>query len=1048
MLDVLEKNKEKSTGVFFNPFPGLRPFGLDESHLFFGREGQSDDVVEMLAANRFAAVIGASGSGKSSLMYCGIVPMLYGGFISNIGSSWHTIITRPGSGPVDNMADAIVDSLKDDEKEDIHLKKHITSTVLRGSSLGLVEAIRQINRPKNENILLVVDQFEELFRFKRSDKDKNSENESLAFIKLLVNAVEQSELPIYVLITMRSDFIGDCAQFPELTSKINKAHYLVPQMTRDDLRDAIAGPVAVGGGMISSRLVEELLNGVGDNPDQLPILQHALMRTWDYWVKFRVDEEPLDLKHYDAIGRMDQALSLHANEAYDELTQDQKVQCERIFKSLTEKGADNRGIRHPSSAEEVRRIANISLLQLTDIVDKFRKEGRSFLSPGIDTEITEKSIFDISHESLMRVWTRLNNWVEDEASSSQMYLRLSEASAQYQVGKTGLWRPPDLQLALNWREKHQPNLPWAERHDPAFERAIVFLDTSQKEFEEEEKNKLRLQKRALRRTRFFAIVLGLFTVMAFGLMLWAFTQKQEADKQKIIANANAALAEEKTNLAEAARKEALKEKEAAEIAKSEALKEKEAANLARREAEKAKENALYQTQLAKDALARAEREKNRAESALLQAEKAKQEALVQKEVADNERLNAENSKKDALNLRMLSIANAMAVKSQQINRDTFKRGVIALQAHDFNKEFGGKKYNPDIYNGMYYALKILKEEEYNSLVGHSEAIRGLVYGPVDKMLYSAASDGKIIRWNNGEPEVLFEGKELFRSLVISDDNQWLAASTDGAVIHVFNLSEEKVKSTKLQGHKGIVWNLHFVENSSNLYSLGRDGLINKWDVESSQLLNTIDTDEKIRSISINENANQIVGASLSGSLFTWDLAGNGKEVVSTGKDSYYSVSQSIDGKYIAAGDKNGHVNLWDATTKELITVLEGQNARINQIVFSDDNKMIAAASSDKSVQVWNLDNFNDQPLMLNDHEWWVFSIAFSPDNEFLLSGCSDNLIRKWPLDTQKMADEIQSKMKRNMSLKEWDRYVAEDIDYRRTVEELPLGEGVIEDVKE
>ena len=707
MLEVLDHKISNQTDVFFNPFPGLRPFGLEESHLFFGREGQSDEVVEMLAANKFAAVIGASGSGKSSLMYCGIIPMLYGGFISNIGSSWHTIVTRPGSGPIDNLSNSIVESLKDTDGEDVPLKKHITSTVLRGSSLGLVEAIRQINRPKDENILLVVDQFEELFRFKKNNRDKNAENESLAFIKLLVNAVEQSELPIYVIITMRSDFIGYCAQFPDLTSKINKAHYLVPQMTRENLRDAIAGPVAVGGGAISSRLVEELLNGVGDNPDQLPILQHALMRTWDYWVKNRVDDTPMDLKHYDAIGRMEQALSLHANEAYDELTQEQKAQCERIFKSLTEKGADNRGIRHPSSAEEVRRIANISLPQLTEVVDKFRKEGRSFLSPGIETEVTDKTIFDISHESLMRVWSRLNNWVDDEASSVQMYLRLSDAAAQYQVGKTGLWRPPDLQLALNWKEKHQPNLPWAERYDPAFERAIVFLDTSQKEYEEEEKNKIRLQKRALRRTRFFAIILGLFTFLAFGLMLWAFTQKQEADKQKLIANKSAALAEEKTRLAEAARLEALKEKEAADLARQEALREKEAADLARQEAEKAKENALYQTQLAQQALAQAEKEKNRAERALIQAEQSKREALLQKEVADQERLNAEKSQKDALNLRMLSIANAMAVKSQQINRDTLKRGVIALQAHDFNKEYGGDEYNPDVYNGLYYLPRTL-----------------------------------------------------------------------------------------------------------------------------------------------------------------------------------------------------------------------------------------------------------------------------------------------------------------------------------------------------
>jgi WD40 repeat protein/energy-coupling factor transporter ATP-binding protein EcfA2 len=1047
MLDVLEKKEgAKNKEIYFNPFPGLRPFAIDESHLFFGREGQSDDVVEMLARNKFAAVIGASGSGKSSLMYCGIIPVLYGGLIANAGSSWHTIVSRPGSGPIDNLAEAIVQSLKEDNESEVKLKKHITSTVLRSSSLGLVEAIRQIKRPKGENILLVVDQFEELFRFKKSNKDQNSENESLAFIKLLVNAINQSELPIYIIITMRSDFIGDCAQFPELTSKINKSHYLVPQMTREDLRDAIAGPVAVGGGEMSTRLVEELLNSVGDNPDQLPILQHSLMRTWNYWQEHRVENEPMDLKHYDAVGRMEQALSLHANEAFDELNQTEKVYCERIFKSLTEKGADNRGIRHPSTSAELMKISGASLPVLTSIVDHFRADGRSFITPAISTPITEGTVFDISHESLMRVWGRLNSWVEDEASAIQMYLRLSEAAALYQVGKSGLWRPPDLQLALNWREKHQPNLAWAERFDPAFERAEVFLESSTKEFEEEEANKLRLQKRTLKRTRFFAVILGIFTVFAFGLMLWAFTQKQEADKQKILADKNAVLADEKTVLAEEAKRAALVDKEAAEVAKKDALEQKElaveakeSALQAKEEAEKEKRNAEYQKRLAVEALGVAEIEKNKAKAAQQRAEKQERLATSAKEEADVQRANAEKSQKDALNLRMLSIANAMAVKSQQINRDTNKRGLIALQAHDFNKEFGGNEYNPDVYNGLYYALKLLNEEEYNSLQGHTEAIRALEYGG-DK-LYSVGSDGLVIRWDNNEPNVLLSTDDVFRSMTISEDNNWLAVSTDGSLVYLLDLTDDKKKPIKLDGHRGIVWDLVF--DKTSLYSLGRDGNIVQWNLDTHDKMNVIETGEKVRAMGISKN--NIVGASLSGSIFLWNKNGGAKEILTVDQDSYYSVQFSHDSKYIVAGDKNGYVKVWNADSKQLITVLEGQNARINALVFSNDDKMLAAASSDKSVQVWHMDKLNDQPMSLTDHEWWVFGIAFSPDNKTLISGCSDHLIRRWPLNTQEMADEIASKMQRNISGKEWHRYVADDIPYEKTVESLPIGEGLKED---
>ena len=114
MEDVIVKTKKTTKSnkpnQFFNPFPGLRPFGIKESHLFFGREGQSDEVIHNLAENRFVAVLGASGSGKSSLMYCGIVPSIYGGFIANAGSDWRLVVTRPGNGPINNMAEAIVES--------------------------------------------------------------------------------------------------------------------------------------------------------------------------------------------------------------------------------------------------------------------------------------------------------------------------------------------------------------------------------------------------------------------------------------------------------------------------------------------------------------------------------------------------------------------------------------------------------------------------------------------------------------------------------------------------------------------------------------------------------------------------------------------------------------------------------------------------------------------------------------------------------------------------------------------------------------------------
>ncbi|MGA2648705.1 MAG: ATP-binding protein, partial [Candidatus Sulfotelmatobacter sp.] len=270
--------------ALFNPFPGLRPFEPDEDHLFFGREKEIDELLRRLRSGRFLSVVGTSGSGKSSLVRSGLIPALQSGFMVKAGSSWRVAVVRPGTDPIGNLARSLNTSDVLGTSGDLSNGSQILVEVtLRRSTVGLVEALRQAQIPRDDNLLVVVDQFEELFRFRHGCQNQNLKDEAVAFVKLLLEATQQDKLPIYVVLTMRSDFIGDCMEYPGLPEAVNAGMYLVPRMTRQELRSAITGPVAVGGGQIASRLVLRLLNDIGDNQDQLPVLQHALMRTWDYW---------------------------------------------------------------------------------------------------------------------------------------------------------------------------------------------------------------------------------------------------------------------------------------------------------------------------------------------------------------------------------------------------------------------------------------------------------------------------------------------------------------------------------------------------------------------------------------------------------------------------------------------------------------------------------------------------------------------------------------------------------------------------------------------
>ena len=463
-----------------NPFPGLRPFDADESHLFFGREKATDDLLGRLRTTRFIAVVGTSGSGKSSLVRAGMLPDLYGGFMAGAGSHWRVAIFRPHDRPIHELAVALAaTAVLGAGEDDQVLRVAITETVLRRGALGLVDVVQQARLPAKTNLLVVVDQFEELFRLRTATAGRDAEDEAAAFVKLLLEAVQQSELPIYVMLTMRSEYLGDCTRFRDLPEAINDGQYLIPRMTRDQRRQAIVGPVAVGGATIAPPLVQRLLNDVGDNPDQLPIMQHAMMRTWSIWASAGDPSQPIDLSHYEATGGMGEALSRHADEAYQQLPDDaNRAIAARIFKRLTGRGTDNREMRYPASLAELCALTGAEREQVVAVIDAFRHGGRSFLMPPPNVPLQDDSLIDISHESLIRIWKRLGRWVEEESVSARTYTRLAETSELHRAGRAGLWRDPDLQIALSWRARTKPNKVWAARFPGDFKEAMGFLDAS------------------------------------------------------------------------------------------------------------------------------------------------------------------------------------------------------------------------------------------------------------------------------------------------------------------------------------------------------------------------------------------------------------------------------------------------------------------------------------------------------------------------------------------------------------------------------------------
>ncbi len=989
-----------------NPFPGLRPFRIEESHLFFGRENQVSEVLSKLKSNKFVSIVGNSGIGKSSFVNCGILPSLQK--TASNEAAWQIVNFRPGANPLDRLTKAMHKALG---KHDA-LQASLANASRITSPESFAQLCYEYKRATGEQVLLYVDQFEEIFRFNESNKDE--EREIAQFINIIIQSIRTEDLPVSVIITMRSDFVGDCSRYPEFTKAINDSQFLIPQMTREEKRSAIVGPVEAMDAKIDEDLVNVILESIGERHDQLPLMQHSLMRTWDHWQSTKLGNEPISSTAYDAIGGMDRALSVHANEIFNALDNNKKKICERLFKSITEKGAEGRSVRRPTSIREIGAIANASVEDVKSIVEHFRKPGRTLLTPSSEVPLTDETVIDISHESLMRIWEVLTQWLEEEHEAIKEYLHIAEAAEMHQTGKGGLMKSPELQMALNWQQENAPTKKWGIRHHNAYDRTMQFLGFSEKKFLQEQRLKEKLQKLRLAVFKTIAVVFGLGAIVALAFFFYAQQQRKEAQKQQIMADQQKELAKEQAEKAEKSANEAMTQKQIAQLETHKALKSQRIAN-------EQKKEAMEQREL---------------------AEKERMFAMEQKDKATEAQQKAMKEETKALKLRMLSIAKSMAVKSLQ-ESDNIIKSLVARQAYNLYINNGGSETDPDIYNSLYYALKNISNESFNTAKAHLDNVRAISTLKHNKNMYSAGSDGRIYRWiQSGHefmPELISHEKgKVHKAMDVSPDGRFLVAGGDYSHLKLVNLSKgNTVREINVPVPE--VQYLSFSKDNKKVIFLGSNKQIMEWDFVHTREITK--SNLKINSLDLHPQGQFLAIGKAAGKIEIYDFSKSDQVPFyqSQTKADITSVKFSDSGNLLAVGDMHGMVRLIDAKTGNVLYKLPGHTAMVNQIAFSHSGTQLATASFDHSVRIWSLKNPYQQPILLNDHNDWVWSVAFSHNDEYLLAGCRDKLIRTWLLNIDQMAGMIceSDVINRNFSREEWENYVAEDINYECTCKENP-----------
>lgn len=447
-----------------HPYPGLRPFEKQEWPIFFGREKNSAEAIGRVIDKQFLALHGDSGCGKSSLIRAGVMPRLERDHARG-GATWRTTAMLPRNAPLRNMAVALaeLDGNPPDPDRVIALRRLLNLGAEAATPLSSA-----LLKGEHDYICLLVDQFEEVFDFAKS----GGSLEAQQFLNVLAGLQRSRPPGLHVILTMRSEYLGACARFDGLAEVINDTQFLLPRMDHEALLRAICEPATLYGGTVTRELAEAIIASSGWGQDQLPLMQHAMML-----LHRRVAGTgwTLGLNDFNETGGVAKLLSDHAESVIAPVLDGPPGKArilEKAFRALTGFNADGLEIRRPQSISQLRKVTGDPSVEATAtdlpvlmaVLEPLCADGVSFLKIFGSKPYDENELVDISHEALIRNWTRLREWTHLEAEDGAFYQRLWNFAKEHQSKPDllfSLWEARDKE---RWWLTFGPTQAWAERY--------------------------------------------------------------------------------------------------------------------------------------------------------------------------------------------------------------------------------------------------------------------------------------------------------------------------------------------------------------------------------------------------------------------------------------------------------------------------------------------------------------------------------------------------------------------------------------------------------
>lgn len=410
-------------------------------------------------------------------------------------------------------------------------------------------------------------------------------------------------------------------------------------------------------------------------------------------------------------------------------------------------------------------------------------------------------------------------------------------------------------------------------------------------------------------------------------------------------------------------------------------------------------------------------------------------ALEEKERAEQEKARADQ-------LRYLAIANAMAVKSTQLN-DPQLQGLMAQQAYEFDERNSSYNYDPEIYDGLYYALKEFNHPLANKINGHNKSAKVVLGGTSDNEFFSAGSQGSILKWEKtgnqwvADTIASIRNRRVVKSMIFDQDKNHIYAAgqfineAGESIIEKYDLNENGRDPEIIKGVKGSFVKMHFADDK--LWILDEGGKAIKI-MENGKSQNVYNSKVKINDFAVDQNKPYVWLAADNGDLYRINKTGENDTVMYQNGKTITAITSKYN--FLAIGDVNGGVRLFSDYNFTSFNSLTGHIGGIDELKISGNGAAMLSAGKDKTVRVWNLSEITQAPIVLSDHSDWVWSTDFSANNEWIFSVSEDGMVHVWPYSIDLMGNQLCDELDRNMSTTEWATYVGSDLPYEKTCENL------------